>query len=150
MRPPSNRQPWLIDLKFRLRFERGLSRAFPELQIRETGRTLADEVIYSLTLPVTGYESRRLTIKIKNGYRPYPRVFADGPEDSPHRYSDGSLCMWHPKDLPEEKWLPAEGLLTLVRYAQLHLFREAWLRETGEWVGEEAGHGLPSDKETEE
>ena len=44
----------------------------------------------------------------------------------------------------------ADGLLTLVRYAQLHLFREAWWRETGEWVGEEAGHAPPSGKEAAE
>lgn len=147
MRPASNRQPWLIDLKFRLRFERGLARAFPDLQIRETGRKLGDQVIYSLTVPVPGYESLRLTVKVKNGYSPHPQVFLDGLDDSPHRYADGSLCMWHPKDPPERRWLPADGMLTLVRYAQMHAFREAWWRETGAWVGEEAGHAPPSGKE---
>lgn len=150
MRPPSKRQPWLIDLRFRLRFERGLAPMFPDRQIRETGRKLADQVIYSLTVQVPGYEPRRLTVNVKNGYRPYPQVFVDGPDDSPHRYSDGSLCMWHPENPPECKWVPADGLLTLVRYAQLHLFREAWWRETGEWVGEEAGHSPPSGKEAAE
>jgi hypothetical protein len=50
--------------------------------------------------------------------------------------------MWHPKDPPEKQWQPEDGLLTLIRYIQLHLFREEWWRETGEWLGEEAEHGL--------
>lgn len=140
MRPRSKRQPWLLDLKFRLRFERGLHQAFPDIRIEQTGRKLSDGAVYRLTVRVPGYETRRLTVRIKNGYSPYPRVFADGPSNSPHRYPDGSFCMWHPGDPHDRKWLPADGLLTLVRYAQLHLFREAWWRETGEWVGEQAAH----------
>lgn len=26
------------------------------------------------------------------------QVFASGPEDSPHRFPEGHLCMWHPED----------------------------------------------------
>lgn len=140
-------QPWLNDIKFRLRFERGLKTAFAGVSIRTTGRGLSDEAIYKLTVPVKGYEQRKVTIRIKNGYQPVPRVFVDGPEDSPHRYSDRSLCMWDPRDPPEMKWVAADGLLTLLRYVQLHLFREAWWRETGEWLGEQSPHAGPDEKD---
>lgn len=136
-----NRTHWSRDLRYRLRFERGVRAAFQNLSIDETGRSAKHEVIYRLTLPIEGYESRRVTIRVRNAYRPYPRVFADGPTASPHRYDDGSLCMWYWRDPPESTWLPAHGLLALVRLAQLHLFREAWWREKGQWLGPEAPHG---------
>lgn len=53
-----------------------------------------------------------------------PKVFADGPDDSPHRYQNGSLCMWHPDDPPEQKWIFQDGLLALLNQIQAHLFRE--------------------------
>lgn len=141
----TSRQPWAQDIRFRLRFERGVRQAFPEIKIQETGRTFKHEVIYRLTVPVPGYEPRQLTIRIQNAYRPWPRVYADGPTESPHRYSAHHLCMWHPKDPPDRVWLPEDGLLTLIRYAQEHLFREAWWRETGEWIGEQAPHETPKE-----
>lgn len=131
---------WSRDLRYRLRFERGLRVAFPNLEVEETGRTAKHEVIYRLTVSVEGYEPRRVTIRVKNAYRPFPRVFVDGPTASPHRYGDGSLCMWYSRDSPASIWLPAHGLLALVRVAQLHLLREAWWREKGEWLGAEAPH----------
>ncbi len=136
-----SRTHWSRDLRYRLRFERGVSAVFPSLKIEETGRTERHEVIYRLTVPIEGYEPRRLTVRVKNAYWPSPQVFADGPTTSPHRYRDESLCMWYWRDPPESKWLPTHGLLALVRVAQLHLLREAWWREKGEWLGPEAPHG---------
>lgn len=69
-----------------------------------------------------------------------PTVFADGPTDSPHRFDDGSLCMWHPADPPNRRWRMADGLLDLLDTIRGHLLREAIWRETGEWPGEEAPH----------
>lgn len=138
-----SRQPWNHDIAFRMRFERGVRRTFPALQIEVTGRTFKHQLIYRLTVPVPGYEPRRLTIRVPNSYRPWPKVFADGSAESPHRYSDESLCMWHPKDPPDQTWQPEEGLLTLIRYAQEHLYREAYWRERGLWIGEQAPHETP-------
>jgi hypothetical protein len=39
--------------------------------------------------------------------------------------------------------LPAwsrDGLLSLFEMTRVHLFKEAYWRETGEWLGEEVGH----------
>jgi hypothetical protein len=70
-----------------------------------------------------------------------PRVIADGPTDSPHRYGNMRLCMWHPGDPREQRWEFDDGLLALLGMTSAHLFREAWWRETGEWLGPEAPHG---------
>ena len=72
-----------------------------------------------------------------------PEVFADGPTDSPHRYADRGrteLCLWLPGDELERRWRVEDGLLALFGIATHHLFKEAWWRETGEWLGEEAPH----------
>lgn len=75
---------------------------------------------------------------------PYsPRIYVDGP-GSPHRYpDDNSLCIWYPRDPPESRWVFRDRLLALVNHIQAHLFREAWWRETDEWLGPQAPHGPP-------
>lgn len=69
-----------------------------------------------------------------------PRVRADGPSESPHRYPDGSLCIWYPHDSIDSRWVLEDGLAHLLGLTALHLFREAWWRDTGEWLGPEAPH----------
>lgn len=71
-----------------------------------------------------------------------PRVTVDGPTDSPHRYGGEELCMWHPADPAEQRWVFGDGLLQLIGIVARHLFREAWWRETGEWPGPEAPHAV--------
>jgi len=91
-------------------------------------------------MDVPYYESREVEIRFSAWSRT-PRVFVDGPADSPHRYADATLCMWYPRDPPDQRWVFSDGLLVLLNYIQAHLFREAWWRETGEWLGTEAPHG---------
>lgn len=93
-------------------------------------------------MKVPYYDRRQVEIRFNN-WSKTPKVFADGPTDSPHRYADGSLCMWHPADPRELCWDFRDGLLMLLNYIQAHLFREAWWRETGEWLGAEAPHNGP-------
>jgi hypothetical protein len=95
------------------------------------------------------YEPRNVEIRFEKGSPRTPRVFVDGPTDSPHRYPDGSLCMWYPWDPPEQRWVFSDRLLVLLNYIQVHLFREAWWREKGEWLGPEAPHGPPKEPVTE-
>jgi hypothetical protein len=94
-------------------------------------------------MAVPYYESRLVEIRFTDWART-PKVFVDGPKESPHRYPDGSLCMWYPEDPPEQKWVLDDGLLALLNYIQAHLFREAWWRENGPpWLGPEAPHEPP-------
>jgi hypothetical protein len=113
----------------------GPARAFPGLRILKGkgGR------VYRLRLAVPYYEPRDVEIRFEDWSR-VPSIFVDGPS-SPHRYDDGdSLCIWHPRDPPEQRWVFEDGLLALLNHIQAHLFREAWWRETGEWLGPEAPH----------
>lgn len=60
-----------------------------------------------------------------------------------HTYGRNTLCMWCPKDPPERQWNRADGLLKLVDTARVHLFKELYFRETGEWLGEEVHRDVP-------
>lgn len=71
-----------------------------------------------------------------------PMVLVPGP-GSPHRYHDGSLCMWYPHDPPAQRWTWTDGGAVLAGHISAHLIREAWWRQTGEWPGEEAPHDEP-------
>lgn len=86
--------------------------------------------------------------RLSDGTR-YPRVFVDGPEQSPHRFfaDDGHLCMWYPNDPTARRWIFGDGLLSLIGQVHVHLIKEHLWREVGEWPGEEAPHGdLPELK----
>lgn len=69
-----------------------------------------------------------------------PHVYSDGPSQSPHRYPDESLCMWHPGDPIQQRWTRRDGPSALLGHIVAHLLREEWWRCTGEWPGAEAGH----------
>lgn len=134
--------PWYQDIKRRVRFEAGIRREFPGHGAEATGRGRGAVVVYRMTVDVPYYEPHQVVIRLINSTTGpvFLTAHADGPEDSPHRYPDASLCMWHPKDTVERRWIGADGLLTLVRALQLHLFREARWRKTGRWAGEEVPH----------
>jgi hypothetical protein len=96
-----------------------------------------------ITVPV--YD-RLLVLRIELDPR-HVRVFVEGwTGPMKHKYADGSLCMWWPKDPPHRKWQRAEGMLKLVDTALTHLFKELYWQETGDWLGEEAPHGTPKTR----
>jgi hypothetical protein len=65
-------------------------------------------------------------------------------DDAPHRYSDGSLCLYYPRD---RSWTSNMLIAqTIVPWTAIWLaFYELWLR-TGEWHGEEAPHHRPKHR----
>lgn len=135
-------QPWYTDINARRRFERGVRQAFPSIGVTSTGRGMKAKVRYTLTVDVPEYPPRRVTITLPNWSTPsVATVTADGPTESPHRYGQHELCIWHPNAPPDKRWLPEEGLLALIDYARVHLFKEAYWRGTGRWPGPEAPHG---------
>jgi hypothetical protein len=93
-----------------------------------------------LLLPVPNYEARSVTIEFRPKFPWNPSVTVDGPENSPHRYGPHRLCLWYPGDPDAQRWLPEDGLLALLGLIQSHLFKEAYWRETHEWLGDEAPH----------
>jgi len=117
---------------------------------RPVGQRKYARVAYALTVPVAEFESRAVELHFRRTATTpeLTRVYADGPTDSPHRYAPHpkdpgarpSLCIWYPDDPPEQRWVAADGLLSLIEMTRVHLFKEAYWRETGEWLGEEVSH----------
>ncbi len=136
----------------RLDFEREARRDHPDLQgtVIKRGQGDESEVVYRLDVPVPEYGSRRVTIRFYNSFGPILKsVFADGPTDSLHRYSQTQLCLWW-ADAPDNlKWTPDDGLAVLIRIIARHLFQEAWAREEGEWAGLERPHRRSAAPRTE-
>jgi hypothetical protein len=99
------------------------------------GALLIDMRVTAVELP-----ERRVRMIFARG-ADAPRVYADGPSESPHRYADSSLCMWKPTDAPDRRWTRDDGARALLGHIAAHLIREHWWRLTGEWPGDEAPHG---------
>lgn len=92
-----------------------------------------------VVLTPAGLAPHPVTIEFSPNSPNTPWIYAPGP-DSPHRYSDGSLCIWYPRDPPEQRWTWHDGGTALAGHICAHLIREAWWHQTGEWAGEEAPH----------
>jgi hypothetical protein len=104
--------------------------------LTKAGRT------YVFDIAVPHFEvTRQVTIEFTNQQPTIPVIRVDGPTDSPHRYLDGSLCIWDWRGPARQRWGIRDGLLHLVGLVQVHIFKEAWWRETKEsWLGPEAPH----------
>lgn len=102
------------------------------------------QVEFRLTVP--GLPTRRVRL-VFAGIGSAPFVYADGPVESRHRYSDGSLCMWYPHDPENARWTRRDGAAALLGHITAHLLREEWWRKTGEWVGHEVPHDAQDNKD---
>jgi hypothetical protein len=87
-------------------------------------------------------ESFDLRIELEEGH-PARVIAEDWSGPMKHTYGRNQLCMWFPSDPAERRWQREQGLLKLVDTSVTHLFKELYFRETGEWLGEEAPHGVP-------
>jgi hypothetical protein len=138
---------WFLDAATRRAFER--LGCVPLAFFTSTFECVAGHFIYVLTfviaIPTIGARLVRVAFSDRDDELPSVQVMeavvkpAD-PRWSPHRYRDGSLCMWFPDDPPARRWVPGDGLDALVAYIRAHLVREDWWRRAGEWPGPEAPH----------
>ena len=80
---------WEQNLPLRLHFEQGAAAAFPGLTNRAVGKRKTARIAYTCTVPVEGYEARRIEIRFRRttSEPEAPTIYADGPESSLHRYS---------------------------------------------------------------
>lgn len=84
--------------------------------------------------------SPEYTIRIEYNSR-YPKVYVLEPiilDKAPHRYEDGSLCLYYPKDKSFDKTSLISKTIIPWTVEWLY-FYEAWLEE-GVWWGAEAPH----------
>lgn len=121
-------------------FERGAKDKYPSLKSVQRTVDKYRWINYIATIDLEEYEQRKIKIRFKSDEGYPPKITVDGPEDSPHRYNGGRLCIWYPKDPLENRWVFDDGLLMLLKLIEYHLYREAWWRETGEWLGPEIKH----------
>jgi hypothetical protein len=148
MRP--RRPTWEQQYAHRLRFERGVAASYPGMRWSVVGHGRHSRVVYRLRVPIPEYESRKVEFCFRRSTSTpqLERIYADGPTSSPHRYAPWprdrlkrtSLCVWTPGDPRERSWVPADGLLVLIEITRVHLFKEQYWRETGEWLGEQHLH----------
>jgi len=140
---PPRPGPWFQPMVARLRFELELSAAGDRFRGWMT-RSRQPGPGYELRGRVSPFGLGPVEVRIVfTGRMPtMPHVYVAGPNDSPHRYADGALCMWYPRDPPEAQWTLANGPLALLGHIAAHLLREDFWRRTGEWPGEEAPHRL--------
>lgn len=133
--------------------EAELRAAYPDLRVRRRRAQRSWVHVYTATVTVPGYEPRVVTVEFDRRLASMPEMYADGPTTSPHRFDGRAgtrLCVWHPADPPEQRWVPEDGLLRLFGMMQTHLLKEAWWRESGEWLGDEAPHAPTTDLLTPE
>jgi hypothetical protein len=132
--------PWYGNDFRRTIFELGAKQHFPSLKgVTRTSGPKAGHT-YTVTIAVPHYEQRRVEVLFPKNAPTLAKITADGPTDSPHRYEEDHLCIWYHDDPVENRWLFNDGLLVLLGLIAAHLFREAWWRETGEWLGPEVHH----------
>lgn len=74
--------------------------------------------------------------------RDFPSVYADRMIDAPHRFTDGALCLYYPRDPVQRRWTSGKGLRALLSLAADHLFFEDVYRDTNEWIAPQAEHGI--------
>lgn len=143
MRSRWNPPPWFAKPAPRIQFIRELSGVKDVRLLKDKSAPGGFSVGFNLQ--PTGVPQRSVTISFSRRSPASPRVHVNGPADSPHRYGDGSLCMWFPGDPRELRWVPADGAAELVVRIGVHLMKEEWYRHTGEWIGGEVKHG-PRDE----
>lgn len=133
--------PWYGEGPSRLRFERHVAGKFADLKAQTIIRGPKKGRLYAVNLEVPHYAPRSVEVWFPSDNPQRANVTADGPTSSPHRYDEHRLCMWYPWDPVEHRWALRDGLLSLLGMTAAHLFREAWWRETGEWLGPAVPHG---------
>jgi hypothetical protein len=143
-RSPAHRHPaWFDRPVHRLRLLAELRTVGTGVTVVPPSRAHRGGFALRITLTPAGLAPYRVTIEFGSNNPDVPHITVPGPT-SPHRYNDGSLCIWYPYDPPEQRWTSREGGVALAGHICTHLIREAWWRETGEWAGEEAPHEPPA------
>jgi hypothetical protein len=143
---PWNQPPWYAAPARRIRFLRAITDVDNKANAIKPQRAYRGGFGLQLSIQPAGLPLRHIEVNFSPRSPDVPHVFVDGPDESPHRYPDRSLCMWYPYDPPEARWWPTDGPETLIGHVAAHLIKEEWYRRTGDWPGEEVSHASPPAK----
>lgn len=138
-RIPRSNIPWYTEFRYRIRFLRACRVEDSRSEIVDPPEFVGGFTV-ALNIHPQGCPVRRVTISFRPGDHSVPWVLVDGPEDSPHRYPGGYLCMWYPGDPDSARWRPVDGPEQLLGHIAAHLVKEEWYRLTEKWPGDEVGH----------
>ena len=135
-RPPPSNRPIPIG-----RQVMQMGRDFPGFKYHRYGNT---PTWHGILQPVDTPYSIRVVYRFAGRRSRAPKIWVESPtlhRNAKHRYSDGSLCLYYPRD---GTWIPGKYISeVMIPLASLWLaFYEIWL-VTGVWYGPEAPH-LPS------
>ncbi|HEX2863856.1 MAG TPA: hypothetical protein VHN99_04760 [Deinococcales bacterium] len=120
---------------------------YPQAQEHRNGTRVT--FLVPMTIPVTRYKTRRefvVRIEVPPDYpRFVPKAYLEGKVIGrrKHIYDDDSLCLFHPNDPPQERWLEEDGIVTIAVWAEEWIVAYDRWRWTGVWLGREAPHGPP-------
>lgn len=137
---PWHQPPWFASPAKRIGFLDAIKQVDPDARTVKPRHAYRGGFGLQLSIQPPDLPSRRVEIYFSLGSPGVPRVFVDGPEESSHRYSDGSLCMWYPYDPPDLRWWPTDGPEMLLGHIAAHVIKEEWYRRNGEWLGDEVAH----------
>ena len=137
-RTPYRRAPWFDLPEHRIRLLHDLTTVASDVHVVRS--RFPGGFTVQCVLEPAGLAPQRVVIAFHPDAQHDPAVWAPGSPTSPHRYDDDSLCMWYPKDPPEQRWMWQHGAKALAGHICAHLIRENWWNLTDEWVGAEAPH----------
>lgn len=149
-------KPWHEEQPGRLELEReAIMKLYPTASFTflDSG---AVEVVVPVTVPMgrTGrVTNRQLRVAVPVDYptKP-PRAFAADltfhrrtsrryrQQRPPHLYDDDALCLYYPNDPDHLRWLPEDGIVTIIIWAEQWLASFYVWRFTNRWPGESAPH----------
>jgi len=141
----NNRMPWRMPAWYarpapRILFQHQLATSGIPVRVVRPPRQHRGGFALAVRLQVPDISEQTVTIVFGPAASVVPRVYTNVPSESPHRYRDGSLCMWYPDDPAEQRWTRRDEPSVLLGHIVAHLLREEWWRRTGEWPGTEAEH----------
>lgn len=123
---PAYRHPTFFERPAnRLRLVAELQTVGARVTVIKPGKRRRGGFALQALLSPSGLQRRRVTIEFGPNTPNCPVVYVAGP-DSPHRYADGSLCMWYPGDPPERRWTWHDGAAALAGHICAHLILEEW------------------------
>lgn len=139
-RVPWREPAWYVRPAPRILFQHQLAACGLPVRAVRPSRRHRGGFALAIWLHIPDIANQTLTIVFGTTASAVPHVYTAGSSESPHRYPDGSLCMWYPDDASEQRWTRRDGPSALLGHIVAHLLREEWWRRTGEWPGAEAGH----------
>lgn len=120
----------LDDVIGQIQFEAGARKAGIDFKRSVAGPT----VLYEFEVDIEGTtDTVGVIVEFGPDNSDYPAIRVDGRECLRHRWADGTVCVWDPRDPVERRWVLADGFEELRNQIRLHVFSEEECRRGHQW-----------------